>query len=80
MPTKNPRTEEAATGLPTEDLVESDSDLTNTHTKQLTFRGEMIHDKDPEDMKESATFIHENVYKTPPNNLTSKNHLANEKS
>lgn len=80
MPTKKPGTEEAATGLPTEDLVENASDLTNTHTGELTFKGEMIRDKDPADMKESATFIHENPYKTPPNSLTTKNRIVNEKS
>lgn len=60
-------------------LVDSPEDLTNEHWDEITSKGELVDDKDTEDMAEGPDFIRQNPYKTPPNSLTSKAESINEK-
>lgn len=46
-------------------------------TKAITgddgFKGEIVRDKDPTDQDPTGRYMVRNPYKTPPNNLTTKN-------
>jgi hypothetical protein len=46
----------------------------------LTFKGELVENKEDHDLFPSTELMQENPYKTPPNNLTSKDKEFEEKA
>lgn len=48
-------------------------------TQGLTFKGELVENKEDHDLFPSMELMQENPYKTPPNNITSKDKTVNEK-
>jgi len=44
-----------------------------TQPQELRFKGESVTEKDNKDMEPTGRYMKKNPYKTPPNNMTTKN-------